>query len=85
MRKTNIDLVLKIILCVGLFIFLILINYLPKHECNKCEFKLNDKTLNTGEVINEYFSRCIDPYVGEGNYHHLDLPIGNLTNNESVG
>ena len=84
MSEKDWDLYLRLILLMTMIVFLISFTLSPKDDCDKCSFKMpNGKRLNTGEVLNDYFEVCIDPFTGELNKHELDLT--NFALNKSTG
>jgi len=84
MNEKDWDLYLRMILLIVMALFLILMVVLPQNNCDNCSFKMEGgKNLNTGELLNEYFAVCIDPFTGEINRHGLNL--SNFTLNKSTG
>lgn len=83
MNDNEKDLYLRLTLLITLIIFLIVLIVVPQDNCDNCKFKFPDGEKDTGEVLNEYFNKCIDPYTGEINRHQLDVPNISLIN-ESI-
>jgi|TARA_Y100000034_G_C6907569_1_gene421655 hypothetical protein len=73
MNESDIILILKLLLLFSAVSFLVIMITVPHNNCDNCSFNLKNKKLDTGEIIDEYFAKCIDPFTGELNKAKLNF------------
>jgi len=61
-KGVSILLMLKLVIFVLLVIFLVVVITTPKTECEKCEFKINDKKVSMNKFMKIYEDKCLTIY-----------------------
>lgn len=68
MDMSKLNRILKYIILILLIILLIVSVYFKFDDCDKCKFKINNKTSNANQFMDSYYEKCLsfdDPILNQ--------------------